>query len=89
MGITPVIPLFSDIGTVRSRRRYVSHNTLFGELMIWMFCLVIVMIPTFFKLGTATAMVGVLQSLLVAALVVVTAAVVTSLCLWLRWRKAS
>ena len=57
--------------------------------MIWMFCLVIVMIPPFFKLGAATVMVGVLQSMLVVALVVATAAVVTSLWLWLRRRKAS
>ena len=57
--------------------------------MIWMFCLVIVMIPTFFKLGAATVMVGVLQSMLVVALVVGTTAVVTSLWLWLRRRKAS
>jgi hypothetical protein len=57
--------------------------------MIWMFCLVIVLIPTFFKLGAATVMVGVLQSMLVVALVVGTTAVVTSLWLWLRRRKAS
>jgi hypothetical protein len=57
--------------------------------MIWMFCLVIVMIPTFFKLGAATVMVAVLQSMLVAALVVVSAAVGTSLWLWLRRHKAS
>ena len=55
--------------------------------MIWMFCLVIVMIPTFFKLGAATVMVGVLQSMLVAALVVASAAVATSLWLWLRLRR--
>jgi hypothetical protein len=47
------------------------------------------MIPTFFKLGAATVMVGVLQSMLVVALVVGTTAVVTSLWLWLRRRKAS
>jgi hypothetical protein len=57
--------------------------------MIWMFCLVIVMIPTFFKLGAATVMVGVLQSLLVAALVVAAVAVGISLWLWLRRHKAS
>ena len=57
--------------------------------MIWMFCLVIVMIPTFFKLGAATVMVGVLQSMLVVALVVAAVAVATSLWLWLRRHKAS
>ncbi len=57
--------------------------------MIWMFCLVIVMIPTFFKLGATTVMVGVLQSLLVGALVVASAAVATSLWLWLRRHLAS
>ena len=57
--------------------------------MIWMFCLVIVMIPTFFKLGAATVMVGVLQSMLVVALVVASAAVGVALWLWLRRHKAS
>jgi hypothetical protein len=56
--------------------------------MIWMFCLVIVMIPTFFKLGAATVMVGVLQSMLVVAVAAATAAMATSLWLWLRRRKA-
>jgi hypothetical protein len=57
--------------------------------MIWMFCLAIVMIPTFFKLGAATVMVGVLQSMLVAALVVASAAAGVALWLWLRRHKAS
>ena len=56
--------------------------------MIWMFCLVIVMIPTFFKLGAATVMVGVLQSLLFVALVAATAAAGVALWLWLRRHKA-
>jgi hypothetical protein len=57
--------------------------------MIWMFCLVIVMIPTFFKLGAATVMVGVLQSLLVVALVAATASAGVALWLWLRRHRAS
>jgi hypothetical protein len=57
--------------------------------MTWMFFLVIIMIPTFFKLGAATVMVGVLQSMLVVALVVASAAVGISLWLWLRRHKAS
>ncbi len=57
--------------------------------MIWMFCLVIIMIPTFFKLGAATVMVGVLQSLLFVALVAATASAGVALWLWLRRHKTS
>lgn len=57
--------------------------------MIWMFCLVIVMIPTFFKLGAATVMVGVLQAMLVVSLVAATAAAGVALWLWLRRHRAS
>ena len=57
--------------------------------MIWMFGLGIIMIPTFFKLGATTVMVGVLQSLLFVALVVASAGVAVSLWLWLRRHKAS
>jgi hypothetical protein len=72
----------------RPHRQYVFYNTLFGNQMIWMFCLMIVMTPTFFKLGAATVMVGVLQAMLVVALVVASAALGTSLWLWLRRHKA-
>ncbi len=57
--------------------------------MPWMFCLVVVMIPTFFKLGATTVMVGVLQSLLVVAVVVTAGATATALWLSLRQRKPS
>ena len=55
--------------------------------MYWMFRHVVAMIPTFFKLGAATVMVGVLQSMLVVALVVASAAVGVALWLWLWLRR--
>lgn len=57
--------------------------------MPWMFCLVVVMIPTFFKLGATTVMVGVLQSLLGVAALVAAGATATALWLSLRQRKPS
>jgi hypothetical protein len=57
--------------------------------MYWMFRHVVAMIPTFFKLGAATVMVGVLPALLFITHVVASAAMATPLWLWLRRHKAS